>query len=153
MFKKAIFLALLLCAVKADAGRINPPVWFEVGSRKIERNEIQVMITAHIASGWRIYSTEKYSFGPIPTTIQFLPATGYQLIGPLKSVKPIIEYEDSYQKNLGYFTGTVTFTQRIRRSSNAGPIKVKIGYMALNDHICLSPENVTLSVPTGSENR
>ena len=78
--------------------------------------EVDIVATANIEPGWYMYDTEIPEGGPNPTMIEFDQIVGAELVGKFKSVdkKANVKYDQIFQMEIGSFTNSVTFAQRLK---------------------------------------
>ena len=93
--------------------------------------------------GWHLYALDLPEGGPIPTAFTFEKGMGFFTVGKVVQPKPHSEMDKNFNMVVNYFSGTVTFTQKVRVAS-ATPVEVKgtIEYMCCNDEQCLPPKEV-----------
>nr|WP_311451188.1 cytochrome c biogenesis protein CcdA [uncultured Porphyromonas sp.] len=122
-------------------------------TRSVEDNsptEKTIVLTATIKPNWHLYATDLPAGGPTPTHLLVDKISGAELVGKLTSdTKPIEKYDPNFEMNLRFFSGKVTFRQKIRITD---PTKFAfegaIRHMACDDERCLSPSNWDFSVQT-----
>ena len=120
-------------------------------TRSVEDNsptEKTIVLTATIKPNWHLYATDLPAGGPTPTHLLVDKISGAELVGKLTSdTKPIEKYDPNFEMNLRFFSGKVTFRQKIRITD---PTKFAfegaIRHMACDDERCLSPSNWDFSV-------
>lgn len=125
------------------SGILNPTKWSFTLS-KIAESEYDLNVIATIDKGWHIYAQElENSDGPIPTRIEFITTSDYQLIGTAVGPKPLRKFDESFQMNVDYYEGSPEFRQRIKLLSSELPtITGVITYMICNDSGCMPGEDV-----------
>ena len=122
-------------------------------TRSVEDNsptEKTIVLTATIKPNGDLYATDLPAGGPTPTHLLVDKISGAELVGKLTSdTKPIEKYDPNFEMNLRFFSGKVTFRQKIRITD---PTKFAfegaIRHMACDDERCLSPSNWDFSVQT-----
>lgn len=122
-------------------------------TRSVEDNsptEKTIVLMATIKPNWHLYATDLPAGGPTPTHLLVDKISGAELVGKLTSdTKPIEKYDPNFEMNLRFFSGKVTFRQKIRITD---PTKFAfegaIRHMACDDERCLSPSNWDFSVQT-----
>jgi len=120
-------------------------------SRSVEDKsptEKVLVFTATVKDPWHLYGTELPKGGPTPTHLLVDKIEGAELVGGLTSTqKPIEKYDPNFEMTLRFFSGKVTFRQKIRitdpkKFAFVGAIR----YMACNDEQCLPPANWEFTV-------
>ena len=122
-------------------------------TRSVEDNsptEKTIVLMATIKPNWHLYATDLPAGGPTPTHLLVDKISGAELVGKLTSdTKPIEKYDPNFEMTLRFFSGKVTFRQKIRITD---PTKFAfegaIRHMACDDERCLSPSNWDFSVQT-----
>lgn len=141
-------LSILLLGMGLNAQVIRDAVTW---SRSVEDKspmEKVLVFTATVKDPWHLYGTELPKGGPTPTHLLVDKIEGAELVGGLTSTqKPIEKYDPNFEMTLRFFSGKVTFRQKIRitdpkKFAFVGAIR----YMACNDEQCLPPANWEFTV-------
>lgn len=141
-------LSVLLLGMGLNAQVIRDAV---IWSRSVEDKsptEKVLVFTATVKDPWHLYGTELPKGGPTPTHLLVDKIEGAELVGGLTSTqKPIEKYDPNFEMTLRFFSGKVTFRQKIRitdpkKFAFVGAIR----YMACNDEQCLPPANWEFTV-------
>jgi thiol:disulfide interchange protein len=78
-------------------------------------DEIELIFSVSIQKNWYLYSNEFVcEDGPMRTAITFKANPGYELVGSLKAVNPIVKHDAIFECDVKIFKGTAEFRQRIR---------------------------------------
>ncbi|MDR2918922.1 MAG: thioredoxin family protein [Tannerella sp.] len=144
MIKKAIFiLSVLLATLSIHAQIITPTKW-DIKLIDSESAEKEVRFTAKSDKGWHLYDMNLPEGGPISTSFTFETKRGVELIGtPTPSVAPQKIYDESFNMELRWYPGTVTFTQKIKVTDpKKFRLKGDVGFMVCNDENCLPPDRI-----------
>lgn len=103
-----------LAIVTLNAQVVNPVKW----SQKIEmtsRDEGVMTFTANIENHWHIYGLDLPDGGPRPTKFDFKEVAGAELVGtPVPSVKPVEEFDSTFNMPLSWWENTVSFKQAFK---------------------------------------
>lgn len=138
--KKAILLTLILALTGGfiTAQVINPVSW-ELSSRNIDRENVQLILKATIASPWHMYGLNIPEGGPIPATINFNESEGFEVIGESgQSPEPEIVDDQIFNMQLELHSKEVTYTQLIRKVvSDSIIITGTVEYMTCSDMQCV----------------
>jgi thiol:disulfide interchange protein DsbD len=146
---KKTFIVTLLAFVSflmtANAQILQPVKWsFE--SKKINQEEVELILTAQMDKGWHIYGIDIPDGGPIPTSFKFNPSEDYELAGKLQTPVAIEKYDNAFEMDLRYYDDNAKFIQRIRmKSDKAFKVTGELEYMSCDDSRCLPPEYVEFS--------
>ena len=143
-------LSLLLLGSGLNAQIVRDAVsWVRSVEDKSPTEKILVF-TATVKDPWHLYGTELPKGGPTPTHLLVDKIAGAELVGGLvSSQKPIEKYDPNFEMTLRFFSGKVSFRQKIRitdpkKFAFVGAIR----YMACNDEQCLPPANWEFTVQT-----
>jgi len=114
--------------------------------------EVNIIAKASVQQGWYMYDTKIPDGGPNPTMIEFDKITGTEAVGEFQSVdkKATVKHDEIFGMEIGTFTGSVTFAQRMKITNKAGfSIEGNVRAQACNDQTCTPP----LPVDFSCENR
>ncbi len=113
----ALFALLFVFANFSFAQMLNPVKW----TYSMEQNGDGVTLTfkANIQNEWHIYSQFTPDGGPLPMTFTFDKKSCYELIGKVTEPKPHEEFDSTFGVKVLTFTGSNTFTQKIKLSGTA----------------------------------
>ena len=147
MKKLSLLIVVLMLSVVANA-RIETPVRWAHGSKRINANETMVLLRARIQPGWHIYSQAFKAGGPINTSFKFTSSKNYNLVGKTIEPTPKTKYEEGFKMNVGYFEKEVVFQQKIKlKSTSSTEVKGFLEYAVCNKTGCLPPEELAFNIP------
>ena len=141
-------LSILLLGMGLNAQVIRDAVTWSRSVEDKSPTEKVLVFTATVKDPWHLYGTELPKGGPTPTHLLVDKIEGAGLVGGLTSTqKPIEKYDPNFEMTLRFFSGKVTFRQKIRitdpkKFAFVGAIR----YMACNDEQCLPPANWEFTV-------
>lgn len=141
-------LSILLLGMGLNAQVIRDAVTWSRSVEDKSPTEKVLVFTATVKDPWHLYGTELPKGGPTPTHLLVDKIEGAELVGGLTSPqKPIEKYDPNFEMTLRFFSGKVTFRQKIRitdpkKFAFVGAIR----YMACNDEQCLPPANWEFTV-------
>lgn len=146
--KVLVICSLFLFLGNLAGAQILRPVKWSFSTQKISATESYAIFTATIDKGWHIYATSlPAGDGPIATSFKFTAAKGIVTVGKIEEVKkPVVEFDKTFNKKIGTFSGTVQFREKIK-TAGAGPLKGSLEFMVCNSSQCLPPETVEFSIP------
>ncbi|WP_345211456.1 sugar transporter [Mucilaginibacter gynuensis] len=136
--KFLLTLFVIFICHQADA-QINAPVKWFYTFEKSSNGEAELIITASVEKGFRIYSTKMKENGPLKTRIIFSPSKSYELMGAIIEPEPSIIYSDIFKMDLHYFEGSIIFRQKIKLRAKRAFIEGHIECIAENDKISILP--------------
>ena len=147
--RSALAVALAFMALTGAQAQILRDIvsW----TRTVEDNsptEKTIVLTASIKPNWHLYATELPAGGPTPTHLLVDKISGAELVGKLTSdAKPIEKYDPNFEMTLRFFSGKVSFRQKIRITDpKKFAFEGAIRHMACDDERCLTPSNWDFSV-------
>jgi len=153
MKRVAFIFAFIISGLISGAQILNPTTWTFDSNQN--GNEVELIFKASIEQGWHLYDTNLPEGGPIATTFVFEDSTFFEFVGEIqKNPQPVIHFDETFQMNVGYFSGAVVLTQKIKLKSDAAvAIKGNVLFMSCNDENCTPPEEVEFSFPFNQENK
>ncbi len=130
--------------------QIETPVSWRFSSEKISTTNATLVITAKVAPGWHIYSTNIPEGGPIPTSFKFNKSADYSLVGKLIEAKPESAFDKNFGMQISWHSGLVEFKQKIKLNSSATTVTGVLEFMVCNDQKCLPPEEIEFKIAVNS---
>ncbi|MFO7998745.1 MAG: cytochrome c biogenesis protein CcdA, partial [Bacteroidales bacterium] len=145
MLQRGLLIMLFFASATASAQILDPVAW-EFTSEKTSGNQYEIILTATMDPGWSIYGTDIPPGGPIPTTIDFTPGSGYRLVGELRHPAAEVKFDPNFDMEISMFEGRVSFRQTIEVLSSA-PLQLtgEVGFMSCDDQRCLPPDFIGFS--------
>lgn len=149
-------LAAALTAILASGcGEAEPPVVWAAsidGPDVVSAGSVvRVRIDARPMGSWYFYSLTQPAGGPIPARIRLADSSAFTPAGPVSGPQPTTSFDNIFGINVEKYSDPASFILPVRAPSTArrarGEIRVEALYQACNDTICLSPKEVTLTVP------
>ena len=110
--------------------------------------EVNIVAKATVQQGWYMYDTKIPDGGPNPTMIEFDKITGAETAGEFRSTdkKATVKQDEIFEMEIGTFTGTTTFAQRLKITDKANfSIEGNVRAQACNDQTCTPPLPVDFS--------
>ncbi|WP_446785830.1 cytochrome c biogenesis protein CcdA [Macellibacteroides fermentans] len=145
---KRVFSTLLMSFMfLAVQAQIHTPVKWKIKLEDSGKPEKEIVFTAVADKGWHLYDMNLPAGGPVSTSITYETMKGAELVGKVvSSVAPTSVYDELFAMNLRWYSGTVTFTQKIKvTDAKAFKLAGELEFMACNDGTCLPPERVEFS--------
>jgi thiol:disulfide interchange protein len=112
-----IVLVLLLTSVAVNGQVLKPATWnYDISKKQVAvGEEVELIFNVKIIKDWYLYSSDfDPDLGPMVTTFMFQKHPSYELIGKIKPVNPKKKYDELWEGEYTYFTGTAQFRQRIK---------------------------------------
>ena len=139
---KNLFLTLMLAFVSvAVVAQPVEPVFWKTSVEAQGDGLYKITFKASIEQGWHLYDMGPYEIGgPMATAFTFEPASDYSLEGEMTAEGELIKhYDDVYMMDVGYYEGSVSFSQMVKSAEGAA-IKVTAEWMSCNDQNCVNSD-------------
>lgn len=149
---KNLFLTLVLAFVSvAVVAQPVEPVFWKTSVEEQGEGVYKITFKASIEQGWHLYDMGPYEVGgPMATAFTFEPASDYSLEGEMTAEGELIKhYDDVYMMDVGYYEGSVAFSQLVK-SSEGAVVKVAAEWMSCNDQNCVNSDKdfeITVGTP------
>ncbi len=138
-FRKITLLFILVLVNLVSFSQILEPVKWDVETKKINENEVELIFKAKIDKHWHLYSQD-IEMRPPATTFYFDDIKGYELLGKVKESKSIEEFDPNFDMKLKYFSDEAVFTQKIKfLVDSAVSVHGAINFMCCDDKRCIPP--------------
>lgn len=115
-----------------------------------------VVLTASVPQGAHLYAQDNPSGGANPLEITVTPEEGCELVGtPVPSKTATTAFDESFNQNQKFYTGKVSFTQKLRPTAGSFKVKVKVRGQYCTDKACvptrLNKELSGTGIPAATE--
>lgn len=133
--------ATLLLTLSAF-GQIVTPVKWQTDHKALGNDEFELIFTAKIDDGWKIYSQYLESLdGPIPTSFNFEEGDHFEAIGKTEESEATKKkvFDKVFEMELITFSKTGTFTQKVKVKDYSKPIIGYLEFMTCDATRCLPP--------------
>ncbi|MBR4920087.1 MAG: thioredoxin family protein [Prevotella sp.] len=157
MRKIHIILYLLLFVCSASA-QMADPVHFTTQLKELGNDEAEIIFTAKIDQGWRVYSTD-LTGGPITATFSVVKMEGVEKVGKLRARgNEQKKFDKLFDMEVRYFEHAATFVQKVKFTKPQYTIDCYLEYGACNDEMCMPPSEIAFKKsgtlpPTPSKER
>ena len=112
---KKLFSLLALLITFFGTAQIVEPVKWSSSVVKVSDTELDLIITADIENNWHLYSQFTPEGGAMPLVFTYKNQKGnYQLVGKTKEGKYKKEFNEIFELDEYFFSGTAKFTQRVK---------------------------------------
>ena len=140
--KKTAFFPFTLFTTAATFAQESPVKWL-YEAKKVTDGQYDLVFTANIQDGWYVYSQYLESDeGPIRTTFTFDENPSVKMEGKnVENGKKYEGYDDLFGMNIIKFSGTPTFTQRVKISAPT-TLKGHVEFMTCDSERCLPPVEI-----------
>ncbi len=130
-------LALCLAAIGMCSGQGSSTVRWQFSAQRVSPHEDILMLKASVLPGWHLYSQHLPEGGPAPTRITFDAMEGYQLKDTTaEKGEAVTFYDKTYEMEITWYSGSVTFLQRVLVDHRPISIRGRIEYMTCNTQVC-----------------
>lgn len=135
--KRLIYFLLLLVGLVSFKASAGPVDWTAEIKNSGTENPV-VVISATIAPGYHLYAPSSPEGGPVPLQFFFDDLKGVSLSGkPVANKKYSKEYNDIFEVDEHFFTGSVTFTQKLKPIAEKFSLKIELKGQACVDGACM----------------
>ena len=143
---KPIIITLFTLLSFSVASQIQEPVVWSFDFNDLGNQEYELIFSAEIEKGWKIYSQYLESDdGPVRTSFFYDQPDEIELLGPNEESGKIKEgYEELFEMTVISIAQKATFSQKIRYTGDQ-PVIGYLEFMACNDEMCLPPSDVSFS--------
>ncbi len=129
-------LAFIILQLPAIAQLQAPPDWsYSFSKKEVQQgDEVELIFKAKIPADWYLYSSDfDPDLGPMLTEFSFNTNPSYELAGGIKPVNPKKKYDELWEGEYTYFTGTAEFRQKVRILQANPQISGTIEYQICSD--------------------
>ncbi|TXK33896.1 thioredoxin fold domain-containing protein [Pontibacter qinzhouensis] len=133
-FLPLLFLLNLLLPAQAQV--LKPATWsYDVSKKQVAvGEEVELIFNVRIDKDWYLYSSDfDPDLGPMVTEFKFAKHPSYELVGKIKPVNPKKKYDDLWDGEYTYFTGTAQFRQKVKVQQPGLLVKGTYEYQVCTD--------------------
>ena len=115
--KLILFLMMLMPALFAGAQIINPTHWsFSVNRNTLKAGEeAELIFKVKLDATWHLYSNDfDPNLGPKVAVFKFIPSKDYKLIGDVKPIGAVEEYDEIFEGKVRLFHHHAEFRQKVK---------------------------------------
>lgn len=143
LLRKLMVVAAWLLAASPSVAQILQPVKWTFSTEVISESEVNLVFKADIDKSWHLYAQDVPKGGPLPTVFIYDASDGFQRIGKaLETPKSKVEYDATFEMNVGSWEKQVSFRQKIKVTSVKDfKIAGRIEYMVCNEGSCIPLED------------
>ena len=116
------------------------PVTFQTEVNKISENKFELITSANIEKGWRLYSQNLQKGGAIPTAFIYEKISSIELIDKTIESESITKFDPIFNIDQTYFEDEATFVQKVETNNIISTYNVKVEYQACDDLVCIFRE-------------
>ncbi|HEV8514021.1 MAG TPA: protein-disulfide reductase DsbD domain-containing protein [Cyclobacteriaceae bacterium] len=131
-------LFFIVHGVNFSDSQSNKTIEWQYEVNAVGKDELILKFTARMARGWHLYSQHIKEGGPMPTRFSFMPDESYLLLGQISEKGNAVKfYDDTYEMEIIWYTGVVSFAQKVRLTPKTRIAKATIEFMTCNDYTCI----------------
>jgi thiol:disulfide interchange protein len=149
---RIIIIALLTLSITSTFGQVIDPVKWTMEAVETDDNKFDIIFKSTIEEHWHVYSSvldiDSTKFGPMPTTLDFLPNDLVTVNGELQErSKMLVEFDPNFEMDLNYYEHTAIFARNISIAPGATTsFDGSLGYMACDATQCIFPQPIDFTV-------
>lgn len=131
-----LLIFLLVLQFQAHAQLVSPPKWnISLKSTSLQvGEEAEIILKASIPMNWYIYSNDfDEDAGPVLTTLDLEGSVGVKVEKGLQPIKPKKKFDEVWEADITYFSGTGEFRQLLRVTAPDVIIKGTVEYQMCSD--------------------
>ncbi|WP_418990625.1 protein-disulfide reductase DsbD family protein [Alistipes sp.] len=152
MHKTFRILTVLLAALFVSVAATGQTVRWKSSVQHLEGDTYRVVLEASIPAPYHMYDMGPYQGGPNATTITFTPAQGLALDGGVEQLsKPKRYFEKMFNMEIGTFSGTARFAQKVTLTAPQATLEAQIEWMICDDKSCMPPDDTSLTITVGGD--
>lgn len=139
--KKITLLLILFTVNIVSFSQVLEPVKWDVSTRNLGENEVELIFKAKIDKLWHLYSQD-IVMSPPATTFSFKDIKGYELLGKVAESESIEKYDANFEMKVKYFSNEAIFKQKIKLLTDS-PVNVHgyVNFMCCDDKRCIPPND------------
>ncbi len=113
--KRLILALTLILSSLIGFSQIEQHVFWTYDTEQISDNEVYIIFKAKIDPNWHLYAPSNPPGGSLPLSIEIDPSVNYEAVGGLvETEKPIVKYDDIFQKDEYFYEDHAVFKQKIK---------------------------------------
>lgn len=129
-------LAFCLAATSVCCGQPSTVRW-QHSIETVSPHESVLVFKATVMPGWHLYSQHLPEGGPAPTRFSFEPAKDYQINDSTQEQGAAVTFhDDTYDMQITWYSGSVTFRQRVLVAHRPVTVRGRVAYMTCNTQVC-----------------
>ncbi|MFV0590658.1 MAG: protein-disulfide reductase DsbD domain-containing protein [Draconibacterium sp.] len=139
--KKVLFTAVIAFLVIFAQAQMVVPVKWKVELKPLKGgNQYEIVATAKIDHGFKLYGLEMADGGPVKTSFNFETMENCKKFGKPVEVTPSKKAMDKvFDMEVSYFKEMATISHKIWVTEKPAKVKGYIQWMSCNDDMCTPP--------------
>ncbi len=137
--KLIVLAALLFSLIVSISATAADQVKWTAALKGENTSDPELVITAVIAGGFHLYAPSNPDGGAMPLEFYFENLKGVSLVGKPKANKAYTKsYNDIFETNEHFYTGSVTFTQKLKPAAEKFSLNVEVkGQVCQENGMCV----------------
>jgi len=156
-FYRLCIVALPCCiyhgATRAQTS-VQPVTWAASANAETAAKPAELLklnLEAQVAEGWHVYGLHQVDGGPTPLRITVDEQSAVQTAGTPTGTPPVRKRDPSFGLDTELYLHSFGLQIPVQVKPHTAPgsqqIAVNVRFQACNDHVCLPPKTVHLTVP------
>jgi hypothetical protein len=138
--KKLFFVAGLVIVTFFVQAQMIVPVKWDVEINPLKGNQYEIVATAKIDKGFKLYGVNMADGGPIKTSFNFETAENCKKFGKAVEVTPSSKTMDKmFEMEVTYFKEKAVISHKIWVTEKPAKVAGYIQWMSCNDEMCTPP--------------
>lgn len=139
MKKLFFFLVFVAVSLFAQAQMVVPVKW-DVEIKPIKGNQYEIVATAKIDMGFKLYGVNMAEGGPVKTSFNFETMENCKKFGKPVEVTPSKKMQDKiFDMEVSYFKDKAVLSHKVWVTEKPAKISGYIQWMSCNDEMCTPP--------------
>ena len=140
MKKIVLSLVVLLTFTFSLSAKQETATWSSK-SNKLSDTEYELIFTAGIIPNYHMYSISNTGDGPMPISIKYDEASGYELIGDVEiRSKEYEEFDEMFDMDVKFFDGEAILAQKVKLTGDKANVKGTIEFQTCGENQCFLGE-------------
>ena len=139
--KKLVFIVAFVFAAFLGHAQLVDPVKWNIDIKPLKGgNQYEIIGTAKIQPGFKLYGVNMEDGGPVKTSFNFETAENCKKFGKAEEVTPSKKKQDKFfNMEVSYFEGEAIISHKIWVTEKPAKISGYIQWMSCNDEMCTPP--------------
>ncbi len=138
--KKIFFLLAFVAATAFAQAQMIVPVKWDVEIKPLKGNQYEIVATAKIDMGFKLYGVNMADGGPVKTSFNFETMENCKKFGKPVEVTPSKKMQDKmFGMEVTYFKDKATISHKIWVTEKPAKVSGYIQWMSCNDEMCTPP--------------
>ena len=139
--KKHVFILVFIVLAAWAQAQIAVPVKWNIEIKPLKgANQYEIIATANIDAGFKLYGVNMGDGGPVKTSFNFETMENCSKVGKAAEVTPSQKIHDKmFDMEVTYFKGKAILSHKIWVTKKPAKVTGYIQWMSCNDEMCSPP--------------